>query len=240
MSIRLFLTSAILALSAFCNQTQAQTWTVTTTGHISNGSDGKSLFGNLPDSGNWNPRDLYGLAYTESITVSTDPAQWNPHAGEPSNSTQALYGNGPGFSVTVTVNGHTATFSAAVTVDGVQDISKDYGDKIQTYMLGIIDGLQHVHVNTFASSQSEAFVPIESFSQSHSFSQDVSGSAFDKQSSFFVTDDITGGGPYTSFEGIPDFISVTVSAVPELETYAMLLAGLGLIGAIARRKHMTL
>jgi hypothetical protein len=34
-----------------------------------------------------------------------------------------------------------------------------------------------------------------------------------------------------------DFTLVSVTAVPEAETYAMMLAGLGLMGAIARRRN---
>jgi hypothetical protein len=36
-----------------------------------------------------------------------------------------------------------------------------------------------------------------------------------------------------------DNVSVSVSAVPEPETYAMLLAGLGLVGFISRRRRKT-
>jgi hypothetical protein len=54
------------------------------------------------------------------------------------------------------------------------------------------------------------------------------------------------GGPHaTDFYGLPETITVvridnfslTVSSVPEPETYAMLLAGLGLIGFLRRRKN---
>jgi hypothetical protein len=34
------------------------------------------------------------------------------------------------------------------------------------------------------------------------------------------------------------YVGLTVSAVPEPESFAMLLAGLGLIGALARRRRM--
>lgn len=42
------------------------------------------------------------------------------------------------------------------------------------------------------------------------------------------------GTPTTSFAGYHG--SITVTAVPEPESYAMLLAGLGLMGAVARRR----
>lgn len=35
-----------------------------------------------------------------------------------------------------------------------------------------------------------------------------------------------------------EFLSSNVAAVPEADTYAMMLAGLGLMGAIARRKKV--
>jgi hypothetical protein len=45
------------------------------------------------------------------------------------------------------------------------------------------------------------------------------------------------GGPSDSYGGSLDNVSITaITAVPEPETYAMLLAGLGLVGAIARRR----
>ncbi len=44
-------------------------------------------------------------------------------------------------------------------------------------------------------------------------------------------------GNFVLLDGIGDnAVGFGVSAVPEPETYAMLLAGLGLVGAIARRR----
>ncbi|MBL8491002.1 MAG: PEP-CTERM sorting domain-containing protein [Rhodocyclaceae bacterium] len=44
------------------------------------------------------------------------------------------------------------------------------------------------------------------------------------------------GFSYSSYRGDLTYGSVSVAAVPEPETYAMFLAGLGLIGAVARRR----
>ncbi|MDP2225611.1 PEP-CTERM sorting domain-containing protein, partial [Nitrosomonas sp.] len=42
----------------------------------------------------------------------------------------------------------------------------------------------------------------------------------------------------TSFANNDNIVTDTISAVPEPETYAMLLAGLGLVGFTVRRKKM--
>ena len=53
----------------------------------------------------------------------------------------------------------------------------------------------------------------------------------------FDTTRITGiGGTSESFAFGPNGMSLTINPVPEPETYAMLLAGLGLLGFVARRK----
>ena len=50
----------------------------------------------------------------------------------------------------------------------------------------------------------------------------------------FLTIKFTGSNPKLNFGG--SFNASTVSAVPEPETYAMLLAGLGVVGFMARRR----
>lgn len=52
--------------------------------------------------------------------------------------------------------------------------------------------------------------------------------------SFVVTNDAQSGGNPTGLRA--EFLTSAVTAVPEPETYAMLLAGLGLMGAVARRR----
>lgn len=52
--------------------------------------------------------------------------------------------------------------------------------------------------------------------------------------SFVVTNLKQNGGNPTGLRA--EFLASSVTAVPEPETYAMLLAGLGLMGAVARRR----
>jgi hypothetical protein len=55
---------------------------------------------------------------------------------------------------------------------------------------------------------------------------------------FYVTNKAQNGGNPTGLR--VEFLESSVTAVPELETYAMLLAGLGLMGTIARRRKNSL
>ena len=60
---------------------------------------------------------------------------------------------------------------------------------------------------------------------------------FPGQKGTIIGFDISGKGTYDDFVIMVG--NSTISAVPEPETYAMLLAGLGIIGAVARRKTLS-
>lgn len=70
-----------------------------------------------------------------------------------------------------------------------------------------------------------------------SFSEFAATSGFNPYKniiSFIVTNTAQNGGNPTGLRA--EFLTSSVTAVPEPETYAMLLAGLGLMGAVARRR----
>jgi hypothetical protein len=130
---------AVVAVTAGIFSANAEamplTWTVSSTGTISFGYDNTGVFGTAG-------RDLTGLPYIQVITASTDPSQWD-YSAETVNSNN-LVGAGPGFVVTVTVDGHTVTFNAPKTNFGEQFVSyspnPDVGqDNIYSYQRS--DGL---------------------------------------------------------------------------------------------------
>jgi hypothetical protein len=66
------------------------------------------------------------------------------------------------------------------------------------------------------------------------FEKDASRVKFTIENVLFANAGSEGGYAFVEKK----YVGLTVSAVPEPESYAMLLAGLGLIGAIARRRRM--
>ncbi len=229
MSLKSFAVASVLALSTLAINAQAsQTWTVTTQGHINYGWDSTGVFGAAG-------QDLAGLSFTQSITASIDPAQWT--GGYSGGYFQYLNGSGPAFTNTVTVNGHSATFSVT-TISGRLYISNavsngntdGYYDYIYTSLYGNTAAGGQLETQQYAYSYTTAFVPTLDFTQQ--ISQNTSDPSFITNSSFNIS-----GNQTAYFRANFDTLTVNaVSAVPEPGTYAMLLAGLGLMGFVARRR----
>lgn len=232
MNIKLFAAAAVLALGGLSGHAHAagETWTVTTKGHIASGTDTTGVFGTAG-------QDLYGLSYTQSITASVDRAEWS--SGLYYGYFERMNGVGPAFTTTVTVDGHSATFDIASTVEGQQLISNDtskgrphgYTDSIYTFEVGYTAGGDYLNVQSYVNSFSLPFVPTLNFSQK--ISQDSTGGDWATLSTFNIS-----GIQNADFNATVEFIEVNVSAVPEPGTYAMLLAGLGLVGFAVCRKRI--
>jgi hypothetical protein len=235
MKIKLFAAAAAVALSAFAGQVQAagETWTVTTTGHIASGRDWSGVFGTTVD--------LAGMSYTQSITASIDPEQWS--SGGSGSYNLKVEGSGPSFTDTVTINGNTVTFTTIGTFQGRQFVSNGFSqggpsgiaaDGILSYQIGMTADGNQVYAENNVYNYYGAFVPALLLGQT--LSQDTTGPLFGTDIHFGVS-----GNQQAFFDGSGDSIVVTTTAlpVPEPETYAMLLAGLGLVGFATRRKRKT-
>jgi hypothetical protein len=230
MSIKSLAVACLLTLSTFAISAQAApSWTVTTQGQIGYGYDASGVFGTAGS-------DLTGMSFTQSITASIDPAQWGNLVNL--GYYQYLYGSGPGFTDTVTVDGHTVTFSATSTSNGEQFIADDashgnangYLDYIYTYQEGSTGDGSSLYAFQYADSYSTAFVPTLNFDQT--LSRNISDPLFDKYSVFSIS-----GNQSAWFQaGNLDSITVNGGDVPEPGSCCMLLTGLGLMGFMLRRR----
>ncbi len=229
MKIKLLAAAAAVALSALSGSAHAagETWTVMATGHITSGIDYSGVFGTAGQS-------LTGLAYTQTITASVDPSLWD--VNDPGDSFNYLHSVGPAFTDTVTVNGHTLTLNPSSTDFGGQFITSDaslggvvhsYFDGIKTFQSSWLPGGGSIDVSIQAFSYRNAFVPTLYFGQS--IVKNIEDASFTASSYFTLT-----GNQHAEFVG--DVTVISVNAVPEPETYAMLLAGLGLVVLASRRK----
>lgn len=217
-SIALAVTAALSMLAI-----NAHAWTITTQGIISSGYDATGVFGAAN-------QDLSGVAFTQSITTSTEPAQWtyNYNGGY----YDQRYGYGVGFTDTVTVNGNSLTLDVIGTY-GLQHISNygstvgnsSYVDYIYSYQYGYTGNGDYVYAHNYAYSFSTPFVPTLNFDQTISQSIDSSFSAF---AQFQIS-----GNQSANFYGTPSSIVVN-GEVPEPATVALL--GLGLLGFAASRR----
>lgn len=224
MSIKLFVASAALVLSAFTTQAQAAaTWTVTAAGHIDTGSDGLGYFGAKG-------RNLAGISFIETITANVDPALWSWSYSD--SHSAAVGGVGPGFTTTITINGITRTFNTISATDGRQTVANiPDTNVIELWQIGHLadSALIYPIIRLYGNTGS---LPLANFDQS--FSGTALNSTFLGQVGISL---LTAQGLTEFATTRVDSLTVNTAPVPEPETYAMLLAGLGLVGAIPRRKH---
>lgn len=238
MKIKLFAAAAAVALSGFAGQAQAAggTWTVTVTGKLDSGYDTTGVFGTAG-------QDLTGLTFSQSITTTSDPEKWlNSRSGPYFQEADTTFSN---FSETVIINGHSATFNA-FTFDGIQRISNEI-TSAGTFM-GPADSILSRQLGTSNGSWLSSSIEIHSFTPvvpTHDFQASIPEVDVRTLNDIYHYAYFNLSGAQeatfaaTSYSSIYNFaVTASVTAVPEPETYAMLLAGLGLVGAIARRKRI--
>lgn len=226
MSIKHFLAGACFALGALLTNAHAQTMTIVTTGTIELGLDSERTFG---DS-----YEIVGHTFTQTITASVDPAKYShdPQDDEYNYNhgyEQMIEGFGPGFTYSITINGITKSYTATSSLGAVV-ISNDSGRSVaQIYLTGFDD--RGTRISAFAGVYAPGAVKFGNFGQSQYF-EGTSGSGGN-----VTFDPDRGGSPiYLNFVGGSQSGSATITAVPEPGTYALVLAGLAMTFAIARRK----
>ncbi|WP_254442226.1 PEP-CTERM sorting domain-containing protein [Duganella vulcania] len=216
MTIKLFAAAAVVALSVFATQAHAdQMWTVTTTGTVDQGYDSTGVFG-TPN------RNLAGLSFTQSVSVYVDG------------------GRDPYFWDTVTMGGRTVTLYSSFTPESRQLIASKFDgsmDIIDNSQQGFTAAGNSFYVAQSVSNDTKSFVPSNDYAQVLG-PIDVSDPSFSNYVYFSLTKWQFGDGSQEASFQSRSVKTISVNAVPEPETYAMLLAGLGLVGFAARRKRM--
>lgn len=226
MSIKHFLGGACFALGALLTNAHAQTMTIVTTGTIGLGLDGEKTFGNS--------YEIVGHTFTQTITASVDPAKYShlPQDDQDNHNygyEQAIYGFGPGFTYSITINGITKSYTATSSLGAVV-ISNDSGRSVAMIQMTGFDD-RGTRISTFAGVYAPGAVKVGNFGQSQHF-EGLGGSRGN-----VTYDPDRGGSPiYLNFVGDIESGSATITAVPEPGTYALVLAGLAMTFAMVRRK----
>jgi hypothetical protein len=229
-----FKSLALVAAFSFCAfsggaHAAEKTWTITLTGHVNQGYDYTGVFGAAG-------KFLNGLSYTQTITASTDISKWGNFFSD--SGARSLYGSGPAFTTTVSIKEVTLTYSSLSTfsgrqalINGVSNPNTNFDiDSMRSDQYGITANGEFLQA-IFSASSYTPFVPTLNFGQSIPLI--TTAGKIQAESSFEID-----GSQRARFLGNVDSFSISTTAVPEPETYAMLLAGLGLMGFMARRKRM--
>lgn len=201
------------------------------------------------DAGNYSisfDDSLLGLFGTPMLTASGDLA-FSP-SGTPGFSAQT----GSGFNFTNSTVALTITADAGYQLTGFNLIEKgDYfkiGAGSEVAVLGQLRVQDLVNANVNLSNSIASAVPLDVTSSSFAnlattdWTASASIGQFATGKAAVSIDNILGAyvpnSGYAFIEKNNIFLDISVAAVPEPESFAMLLAGLGIVGAMARRRRM--
>ncbi|WP_229261902.1 FxDxF family PEP-CTERM protein [Duganella guangzhouensis] len=221
-------TIAAIVLIGVAVQAEAATWTVSATGVITEGVD---IYGYFGVAG----QDLTGFTFTQTISATVIPSSETTTLTTPYSTT--IYGDGQAWRDEITINGvshvwegvrHLAnqTISDAVSVSGPSYLTDAISTSVAAWING---GWSSLTSNIAVQSSTVGFVPSLDFNQQLSMS---TSSGLWATSQTYIDNILWFNGSVDQFS-----VNIPIAPVPEPETYAMLLAGLGLVGFAARRKR---
>lgn len=231
MKVKSILAAVVVVAGAFAGAAQASpTWTMTAKGTIDSGFDYTGVFGTAG-------QNLAGLAFMETITVSTDPTQYTSRTT--TDYYDDLYGNIRSFTEAVTVNGEAVSYTVSQPLYGEQYIADGatkygggtYSDEAYTYEYGYDALGEYLYGSMYTTTTdgSVGLVPMLDFSQT------INGDnpSVSNYVGFFVS---TNGYTDAAITAYPTSFTVNGTDVPEPASIALLGLGFAVMGSLRRRK----
>ena len=225
-----FIACAAFILASVGMSPLANAWTFYSSGTIDFGYDWGGVFGNPSSS-------LIGQTYSQLYTLDPSLFASQNFTSDSSQGSGSLTGSATD---TVTVGGVSKTFTFDLnTYDGSLDVVNTltqfgYGyDEAYLYNQGNLTDGSSIVAQSYAYSYANPFNIGPNFFQNWSYT--LQPGDYNYLTEWFGLNTALGG---VQFQGAPNFMSISyTSTVPEPPTYAMLLAGLGLIGFMTLRKQ---